>query len=73
MTEEYFDDFWQAKAITQIGSRGLPHLIDSIKDDEDLREGVFGPNGYFQELQSDSGLQRKYAELLKEFDSYRLK
>ena len=46
---------------------GLGNLV------EDLREGVFGPKGYFQGLQSDSGLQQRYAELLKEFDSYKLK
>ncbi len=49
MTEEYFDDFWQAKAITQIGSRGLPHLIDSIKDDAWLYSG---------NLTMDTGLRK---------------
>ena len=37
---------------------------------EDLREGVFGPSGYFEILRTDATLQQGYLDLLAEFDQY---
>jgi len=39
----------------------------------DLREGVFGLRGYFQELQTSDDLQQKYCQCLEEMDSYEIK
>ena len=36
----------------------------------DLREGVFGPKGYFQELQTSDDLQKKYCQCFEEMNSY---
>ncbi|MBE3141089.1 MAG: hypothetical protein IMZ53_10975 [Thermoplasmata archaeon] len=38
-----------------------------------LREGVFGPKGYYQELLLSEDLQTKYCECLKEMDSYKIR
>jgi len=38
----------------------------------DLREGLFGPTGYFRDLQSNSDLQSKYRTCLTEFESYEI-
>jgi len=38
----------------------------------DLREGVFGPKGYFQELRTSSDLQKKYCKCFKEMNSYKI-
>lgn len=39
----------------------------------DLREGIFGPTGYFRDLQSGSDdLQSKYRTCLTEFESYEI-
>jgi hypothetical protein len=38
----------------------------------DLREGIFGPTGYFQGLQSDLDFQSKYRTCLTEFESYEI-
>jgi hypothetical protein len=38
----------------------------------DLREGIFGPTGYFRDLQGDSDLQSKYRTCLTEFESYEI-
>ncbi len=34
MTEEYWQEFWPGKAIAAIGSRGIPHVAEGIKDEE---------------------------------------
>jgi len=39
----------------------------------DLREGVFGPRGYFQDLQVSGDLQNKYCQCFQEMDSYTVK
>ena len=36
----------------------------------DLRQGVFGPQGYFWELRRDENLQNHYAAVLEEIQSY---
>lgn len=36
----------------------------------DLREGVFGPAGYFQQLRADPDLQTKYLQCFTEFETY---
>lgn len=36
----------------------------------DLREGVFGPDGYFQQLRGDQALQQNYQQCFQEFASY---
>ena len=38
----------------------------------DLREGIFGPTGYFRDLQSNSDLQSKYRTCLTELESYEI-
>jgi hypothetical protein len=40
---------------------------------DDLEKGIFGENGYFQDLVRTQELQDKYLDLLAEFDSYRLR
>ena len=38
----------------------------------DLREGIFGPAGYFRDLQSNVDLQSKYLTCLTKFESYEI-
>lgn len=38
----------------------------------DLREGIFGPAGYFDELRTNPALQTKYAAVLLEFEAYKI-
>jgi hypothetical protein len=38
----------------------------------DLREGVFGPAGYFGELRTDPVLQTNYLECFTEFETYQI-
>jgi hypothetical protein len=38
----------------------------------DLREGIFGPTGYFPDLQSNSDLQSRYRTCVTEFESYEI-
>lgn len=45
-------------------SVGICNLIS------DLRQGVFGPQGYFCELRVDRNLQNHYANFLKEIQNY---
>jgi HEAT repeat protein len=33
MTEEYWTDFWPGRTIAAIGSRGIPHVAEGIKDE----------------------------------------
>lgn len=40
---------------------------------QDLREGIFGPTGYFRDLQSNLDLQSKYRMCLAEFENYEIK
>jgi len=42
----------------------IPQLIS------DIETGVFGPNGYFQDLIKDEDLQSKYKNCIEEFNSY---
>jgi hypothetical protein len=45
-------------------SVGIYNLIS------DLRQGVFGPQGYFWELRVDGNLQNNYANFLREIQNY---
>jgi len=38
----------------------------------DLREGIFGPSGYFKDIQYDVDLQRKYRSCYSEYESYKI-
>ena len=38
----------------------------------DLREGIFCPDGYFQQLSSEEDLQQKYRRCLAEFENYKI-
>lgn len=48
------------------------HFNPSIFD-RDLRDGVFGANGYFLDLRKDTALQSKYQKCLQEFKEYKIK
>ena len=39
---------------------------------KDLREGVFGPTGYFRDIQSDVDLQDKYRRCYSEYKNYKI-
>ena len=39
----------------------------------DLREGVFGPSGFFDDLRTDATLQANYEQCWKELETYELK
>lgn len=38
----------------------------------DLRDGVFGPDSYFQQLRADPDLQAKYRQCFTEFEGYEI-
>jgi len=40
--------------------------------ERDLREGVFGPDGYFHELRADPVLQAHYRQCFAEFEAYEI-
>ncbi|MBI3800555.1 MAG: hypothetical protein HY268_26710 [Deltaproteobacteria bacterium] len=47
--------------------------LDPLTFVGDLRTGIFGPSGYFQELRGYADLQAKYLTCLCELESYRVK